>query len=81
MTDFGNWIPITKNDEVESIGEVVISGSKTLQRSKHFSLNQIDGEISRINEKLSALQAEKDDLTAIRLSIASEAAKIILKNS
>jgi hypothetical protein len=75
---FGNWTPITKDNEVERLEDVVIKGTKTVPREGHFSLKSIDSEIALLDSSIAELQSRRLELVSLRVEIDIEAKKILL---
>ena len=72
------YAPVTKADEVQTIGEVVVSRTQDVQMGDTWTLDKLDAEIADRQAQVTRLQNDITNLQVVRAKVATEAAKVKL---
>lgn len=77
------FVPVTKDNEVISINDVQIKKviTKEIVEEKAYTLPQIDGQIAKIQARITHLQGDITALQELKAKIQAEAKKVILKKA
>ena len=75
------FVPVTKDNEVVSINDVQVKKviTKEVSEEKAYTLPQIDGQIAKIQARITHLQGDIVVLQELKAKIQAEAEKVILK--
>jgi hypothetical protein len=71
------YAPLSKDNEVETLGDVRVKITKPSEESR--SLNQLDMEIAQLEREKTMIEAMLSATKSLRTKIAAEAAKVQLK--
>jgi hypothetical protein len=72
------YAPLSKDNEVETVGDVRVKITKPSEESR--SLNQLDMEIAQLEREKVNIDARLSATQALRAKVATEAAKVKLKD-